>query len=233
MDTNELYETFREEVVDTARPYLWKPKEVWRYARDAHRMFWRLVGGIPDFTGSACFINCPQNVQEVKLHPSILKITSAYRMSDMQPVDVINYTDIPVFTEVDYGRQAAIFFDTTPGLIKYLVIGQEYDTGRLLQIPMFSDQLQLSIYRLPMTIISGPDQAIYETKEEHHIHLIDWMKHLAYKKQDAETYDKEKSSSSETRFREYCEFVKKEWERKKTKPRTVRYGGIGGNGVRW
>ena len=43
MNSTGLYDTFRSDVVDTARPYLWTDDDVWRYAADAHRMFIRPV----------------------------------------------------------------------------------------------------------------------------------------------------------------------------------------------
>lgn len=52
------------------------------------------------------------------------------------------------------------------------------------------------------------------------------MKHRAYMKQDAETFDRTKADEFEQRFNTYCEQVKREERRKGFKVRSVAYGGI-------
>lgn len=226
MNTNELYDAFRSDVVDTARPYLWSDVEAYRYMADAHRMFVRLTGGIADFTSDACSVTCPANERDVTLHPSVLRVLSAERQSDSMPVKVINFTDMPVITEVDYGRQRQIYNDTTPGPIKYLLIGKQRGIARVVHVPTEEETLLMSIYRMPLLVADGPDKEIVEVDEEHHIHLLDWMEHMAYKKQDAETFNRAKSDEKGAAFQSYCDQVKREWERYKHKTRVVRYGGI-------
>jgi len=65
-----------------------------------------------------------------------------------------------------------------------------------------------------------------EIQDEHHLHLLSWMKYHAYNKQDSETFDRTKAQEAEARFRAYCTQVKAEWERYKHKTRVVRYGGV-------
>jgi len=55
---------------------------------------------------------------------------------------------------------------------------------------------------------------------------MDWMFHLAYSKQDVDTHDEKKAAKYEKDFVDYCERVWKENERKRHKPRTVKYGGL-------
>lgn len=227
MDTNELYDAYRNDVVDTARPYLWLDEEVWRYMADAHRMYFRLLGGIADFlTDEVCRVECPAGQAIVELHPSVLRVMQARRLSDNAPVTVVNQTDLPLLTEVDYGRQREIFMDDRPGPVKYMVTGMKRSVARLVMTPQVDEQLALTVYRTPIDIADGPDKELTELDEEHHIHLLDWMKHLAYKKQDAETFDRAKSEECGANFRAYVAQCKAEWERYKHKTRVVEYGGL-------
>ena len=56
--------------------------------------------------------------------------------------------------------------------------------GRLYPIPTADDTLNLKVFRLPCT--SG-DCVSLEIAEEHHLHLLKWMKGLAYEHADAES----------------------------------------------
>ena len=52
------------------------------------------------------------------------------------------------------------------------------------------------------------------------------MKHLAFSKQDAETFDRGKADECEGRFRAYCHAALKEQERARRNSGTVVYGGL-------
>ena len=98
---------------------------------------------------------------------------------------------------------------------------------RAVQVPRGFDVADAHIYRLPLTVISGDGQEITDVDEEHHLRLVEWMKYLAYGKNDADTFNPRGSAEAEQRFRAYCAQVKAEWERYKTKPvRVVSYGGL-------
>lgn len=226
MNKDELYDAFRSDVVDTARPYLWTDEEVYRYMADAHRMFVRLTGGIADVTSDACTVTMTAGERYAELHPSILRIMTAYRDSDKGDITVINQTDVPSLQESDYGLRTALRMSNTQGQVRYMVIGQQRNKAQLILIPDVDDTAYLSIYRLPLSIVGEDNDEITEVDEEHHIHLLDWMKRMAHRKQDSETFDKGRSEKFEQDFRNYCSFVKAEWERYKHKTRVVAYGGL-------
>ena len=52
------------------------------------------------------------------------------------------------------------------------------------------------------------------------------MKHRAYGKQDAETFDRGKSEAFKAAFEAYCESARMEYDKYKAKVRVVSYGGI-------
>lgn len=228
MNSDELLEAFRADIVDAAKPYLWSDKEAFRYMADAHRMFARLVGGFADNkTDDVCLVPVTTGVQEVTLHPTVLRVMSARMVSNNAPVKVINETDVPRIVTQDYGRTIDLFANPRPGDIIYLLIGQVRGTAKVFQIPEQDDQIRLSVYRLPLEIADGRGKEITDIDEEHHYHLIRWMEHLAYLKQDAEVFNKSKADEAEAMFRDYCAQVRAEWERYMHKTRVVQYGGIG------
>lgn len=226
MNAGELYDTFRSNVVDTAKPYLWKDVEVYQYMDAAYKAFVRLTGGIADFTSDACAIDVVTGEPLVDLHPSVLRVMSATKRSDSQPLEIINSTDVGRMRSVDYGQIKRLVLDNKQGPIRYFLIGMQRGKARLIQSPLEPDTIDLHIYRLPLDSVIDDTHPLNEVDADHHIYLLDWMKHLAYNKHDADTYDPNKSEVSRVRFETYCAKMKAEWERYKHKSRSVVYGGL-------
>lgn len=228
INSQELFDTFREDIVDVALPYLWTNAEVVRYADAAYRMFVRLTGGIPDFTSDATRIAITTGEDVVEYDTSILRIKEASLASDASDVAVINHPDARnLFSDyTEYGQYTSLSRKNTPGRVRYIVTGMERHKAKLIQIPEVDDELQLVIYRLPLNHIVDGAYTLSEVDEDHHLYLLDWMKHLAYAKQDAETFDKVKSKEFGDKFSNYCLLSKAEWEREKHKTRVVEYGGL-------
>ena len=226
MDSTGLYDAFRQDVVDVASPYLWSDDEVWRYAGDAQRQFVRLTGGVADVLSTACAIVITGGEPWGDLHPSVLRVMSLTRRSDNKPIEVINATDLGKMRSSDYGQIKSLVMDSLTGPVRYAVHGMQRGKLRWVQVPEVDDIADAHIYRLPLTVIDGHSQEIEDISEEHHISLIEWMKHLAYGKKDADAFDPKASANAEQKFRTYCAQVKAEWERYKHKTRVVSYGGL-------
>jgi hypothetical protein len=226
MDSSALYDAFRSDVVDTAQPQLWSDDEVWRYMNDAYFQLIRFTGGVADFLSEACEVPVVTGEALVDLHPAILRIMSVSKRSDTRPVDVINSTDVAGMRTTDYGLVKQLILDDKPGEVRYLVHGMQRGKARLVQVPTYDDYLDLHIYRLPLNTITGDGQSFSDLSDEHHLHLLDWMKHLAYKKNDAETFNPQASEAGRQNFVTYAMQMKAEFERYKHKPRSVAYGGL-------
>lgn len=226
MDSTGLYDAFRSDVVDTARPYFWSDDEVWRYTNDAYRMFVRLIGGVPDFDSDICAVSVVPGEAVADIDPNILRIMSATRRSDSNVIEIINSTDLGKMRSKDYGQTKQLVMDARTGPVRYAVLGLRKNALRWIQVPVEADTIDLVIYRLPLVTITGPDQELADVEEDHHIHLLSWMKHLAYKKHDADTFDPNASAKGEADFRAYCAFAKAEMQRYQHKTRTVTYGGL-------
>lgn len=225
MNSTELLEHFRAVAFDTVEPYLWSDDEVIRYMDDAYFQFVRMTGGISDFTSSATTISAAADEAFSDLDPSLLTVRKAYR-ADGRELQVLNAENLPVIGETDYGVPAILPMDTRTGALRGLVIGLERGKVRWTPIPAADEDVQLLVYRLPRTHITDEEQEFVDVEAQHHIRFADWMKSLAYKKMDQETYDPKRAQQCEADFRGYCDQVKREWDRYKHKPRVVAYGGI-------
>lgn len=227
-NSQELFDRFREDIVDVATPYLWTDEEVINYADDAYRMFVRLTGGIPDFTSDVTIIPLVTGEDIVDTDESILRIMTATLASTGADIEVVNVTDLPLLfqSSTDYGSLRTLSMKNMPGAVRWLVVGMQKYTAKVIQIPVVDDEINLYVYRLPLEHIVDGSHLLDDIMSDHHMHLIDWMKARAYKKQDAETFDKTKSADAELDFRTYCLQMKGEWERAKHKNRRVVYGGL-------
>lgn len=220
MDTADLYTYFRSQMKDDAVPYLWSDDDIIAYMDDAQKMFCRLTGGLADASSSMTQLaaSAADASGRIATDPRILKIRDAYRTTDGEPVEVVNYEDLPT--------KGLRLNTLLPGDTRYLIIGMEAHLA--IMLPASSDPtqvIQLVIDRLPLKDITDQGQKI-EIDAQHHQHLYLWMQHKAYLKQDSQTYDKAASDRAETAFRNYCDAAKVEKDRAKHKTRVVAYGGL-------
>lgn len=226
MNSTELVNYWRETVKDTSAPYFWSDQEAYAYAQAAYVMFTRLTDGVADFTSEACEVEVVAGEPVAELHPSILTIRQATRRSDGGAIEVVNHTDLGALRRTSYGQTIPIAMDTSVGSVTHMVIGMQRNRARLIRVPAVDDVIQLLIYRMPLDRIDTPGAELTDVDELHHMHLTDWMSHLAYMKKDADSFDPKGSEAAGKRFADYCAQVKREQERYKHKSREIAYGGI-------
>lgn len=226
MNSGELYDRFRSDVVDVEKPYLWSEDEVWGYMDAAYKLFVRDTDGIGDATSSATEVSVSAGEAFSDVHPSILKFRQAFLASTGAELNIINTQDTAKLTTSDYGVLRSLNAASQPGPVRNMIVGLERGKVRWAQVPVVDDTVNLVTYRLPLAAITGDGQG-FEIGEEHHIYLLLGMKAQAYQKQDAETFDRGRATDNEARFTAYCAKAKAEAERYKSKPvRSVVYGGI-------
>jgi hypothetical protein len=236
----DLHDYFRDQVVDAKEPFLWSNDEVYQYMDDAQNMFCRLVQGISDSSTTA-IVDIPvvASAPFVLVDPRVLKIRLATRDYDFMPLAILNFEDIILGTyqkapdfHSDYGltgRQYKI--DDTVGRTTAIISGMEPDKLRLIPISDTNFTIKLTVYREPINSITTtyattvPYPAL-EIDKEHRLHLVEWMKYHAYRKQDADAFDKTKAEEARASFMAYCDLAKKEKDTREAKYRHIRYGGI-------
>lgn len=224
MKSDELYELFRREIDDTETVFLWSEFEVWGYMNDAYRQFVRLTGGVADISSSITEIDVVADEATAVVSNKILKFREARLNSTNRKLAIVNYTDTERPT-LDYGNTATDS-DMQPGEVHSMIIGEQKGLVRWVQVPMVADTVHLSVMRLPLEKIDKDGQELVDVDEEHHEALLLWMKARAHMKQDAETFDKGRAQDFRAQFEAYCRGVVADWERHKSKPRVVKYGGI-------
>lgn len=232
MTPAQLKDLFRSDTRDEATPYLWSDAEIFVYMDDAQKMFCRKGGGIADSSSAMCAIPVQAGDTYVDYDSRILKLRDLRRASDGRNVNILNFEDLghPGSAMDDYGQTVPFGaggkkFATEPSPITGVVVGMEVNKLRLVAPAIADDTLRAIVYRLPLATITGTSTA-FEIDEQHHRHLLHWMKHLAHEKQDAETYDRGRSTEFQAKFLAYCDEAKAERERREHKYRTVAYGGI-------
>lgn len=105
------------------------------------------------------------------------------------------------------------------GAIEYLVLGGERLTAQVVPAPSSDETLILHVRRLPLKQMLESSDNLNDIGDEHQLHLLKWMKALAYRKQDAETFDMDKASANEASFVEYCDQSSYEFDQYKRKTR--------------
>lgn len=216
MDSTRLHELFRKEVFDVAEPYLWADDEVFHYANEAQRTFCRLTGGLADAsTPAVTRVQVTAGDPWAAISPLILKVRGV-NGAEGRYIDLMNYEDL---------QRAGIKLNSRTGNPETLILGMETDKVRVYPTPIVDETLELLVYRLPLKTIDDFDQKI-EIAQQHHTALLLWMKHLAYNKADAETFDKGKALEFERAFQTYCFGAQIEKGTAKHKTRVVSYGGL-------
>jgi hypothetical protein len=89
----------------------------------------------------------------------------------------------------------------TDNTVKFVIRGRKIRFSRVPNADDAGKIVYLEVYRLPDQEIRSENQS-FEIPEENHRDLIWWVLHECYKKQDADTFDQEKSDQHLLRFNE-------------------------------
>lgn len=216
MDSFGLRDEFRLDVDDNVAPYLWSDALIASYANEAQKMFCRLTNGISDSTSRVCSVAIETGEPFAPLDKSILRIRRAQRASDARPITIVNVEDMDAL---------GLRLDDQRGPVDFIILGMDENQVRWMRVPLADDEAKLTVFRMPLRDITAAKTPL-EIAEQHHRSLLLWMKHLAYGKQDSDTYNPRAADKYEADFRAYCAQAKAEQDRARSKVRTVRYGGI-------
>lgn len=225
MKARELVDLFRDDVTDTLQPYLWSEQEVYEYLNDAYFMMVRQMGGIIDATSSVTQIPIVATEQDAQIDRRILRIRQATLASNNRDIRIINAQDVGHLVDEDYGVLRRINNIDTPGEVRYMITGLEEGLVRWVKVPEVDDTAQLLVERLPLERIEQGSDEFTGLGEEHHYHLLKWVRHLAFRKPDVETFNGERANEEKEAFLDYCRLANEEKNRRRHKVRVVRYGG--------
>jgi len=213
VNVQQLLDYWRSQIVDNARPYLWSDDDALVYAAEAERQFCRLTEGISDAsTPEVVTVSVSEGDIFADVHPSILTFRQAVLESTGYPLAIKNHTEITKW-------------DNAAGSVTAMIVGLEQNRVRWNYTPTVDDEVTLLVFRLPLEDTLTVSSEL-EIEVRHHASLTHWMSHLAYLKQDTETFDKQASDRAKGNFLQYCEQVAGEQRRYRQKPRSIAYGGI-------
>lgn len=248
MTPKQLHDYFKAQIADVVDPELWSSDETYAYMDEAHKMFVRLIGGIPETENEdLCQVTFTAEEAFADLSPLVLEIRDASRVADGVQIDVFDIQDFKsgfahlVRRDDDYylydgviGRGPSIKWRTrTSAQIKALITGIQ--RNRIRSYPILAEGaedlvVQLDIYRLPTTTITkanSGDANQFQIDDIHHRYLTYWMQFLAFSKHDADAYNKAHATLYEEKFINYCEkLVLHEEQKRKRRPMTIAYGGL-------
>jgi len=176
-------------------------------------------------------------VTGVLANPGILTITNANRILRIRraklalqsrplTLKTVDQVDRNGILGDDYGLRNAFNWETSVGSPYVLITDWDRNTVRLVPHPSSNDTLALSVYRKPLTTIVQGATSFEVIEEEHHRTLALWMKHLAYLKQDADTFDDKLSNTFATEFFSEVSKVRRDSRRQHLVAGTTKYGGL-------
>lgn len=217
MTSSELAALYRTEMWDTVEPYFLGDSALYAYINDAQLQFCRQTEGIEDSrTAGVTQLAVTPGTEWYALSPLVLKVRGAHRGDDGRMVRM---------AEAEKTSAYDIKFDGRAGPLRYLVSGLDKGHLRAWPIPTETLTINLRVFRLPLTSITGPNQAL-EIDPQHHMHLLLWVKHLAYGTHNAEVFDPRKSEEFAAKFAAYCRTARVEQGRARHSAGAVLYGGI-------
>jgi len=217
VNSTDAIAVFREEMNDEAEPFLWSTPLLCRYLDEAQKNFCRWTEGIEDATtDDITKLTITAGTDWYTMDPRVLKIREVVNALTGRPYKTHN---------MEEAAERGVFFNGRPGALEAFVTGLERNKLRAWPLPNAALEVRLRVFRLPMSSISDEDQEL-EIDEQHHMALLMWMKHRAYGKEDAETFDRSKRDDFEERFRRYCAEAKAEQVRRRHQAGTVQYGGL-------
>jgi len=156
------------------------------------------VSAVIEATRTVCRLPLRADVHTYKLHPKTLMVMRArpeslnypLRQKTLWALDAdITIVDYDIGT-VDF--DSLWYYDSWETLPSGYVFSYIEDNGfiKLIAPPDTSDVLWMVVQRLPKIELAVGDTALSpEIPAVYHADLVDWILHLAYRKQDAETMD--------------------------------------------
>lgn len=218
MLTSDIVQQFRFEMADNKTPYLWSDQELYPFLDDAQNRFTRETDGIPDSrTVSVTQLAVTPSTDWYTTDPSILNIRSCYRADTGR--------EIKLLTADQAMERRLQFLASKSGNVRFLVLGLDQHDARVWPFPNETVTLNLSVFRMPLTVITDAGTQTPEIDAQHHTYLLLWMKYRAYNKQDTETYDRLKAAEMKSDFLAYCAKAKMEQGRARRAQGTVAYAG--------
>lgn len=200
MTLAELIRLFRREADDLKTPQLWSDEELIEYANDGQEQACRRAKLLLDSeTASICRLGFTAGDSPVlTLSPLIIDVRRAAWVGRTIPL----VPRLMARMDEEYPGWES---HTAPLEPSIYVTDVQTRAIRLYRTPLVSGVVALQVFRLPLDKMTEdgdePSIPVYAQRG-----LVEWMLYMAYKKQDADTFDARKSNDAYNLFvREYGE----------------------------
>lgn len=210
--TDDLAKIFRSEVDDpialTVAPLdadrLWKDADVYQYMTEAGDAVARFVDGIYKILQ----LPLTAGVQLVPLPKHVLHVREARLVTAQLRLKPLNINEAANMAGDDYGIRVQNQFWTMTGVPRYFV--RDYDRRGILlaPIPTSADTIEMQCTGTLGAPLQAGMMLPFAEAPDLRLMLL-YMKYLAYRKHDAETYDRELSDSFKKQF-DYDAMMRKE-----------------------
>lgn len=190
MNLRNFIDDFRRDVRDLGKPPMWTDPEIIDFVNQAEDEACRRAGLLVDSSSGVTEISVSAGDYAVDLDASVIYV----RRVRVQGGQVLQPR---VSRSMD--EDAPGWEDALPG--NPVVFVPDWESGKLRIWPPFSAAatLRLTVVRTPLNeMIEDDDEP--EIPRRYHKSLLDWVKFLAYQKQDADTMDLVKAAKFEERF---------------------------------
>ena len=227
-----LVEDFRREVDDPLIPgeaapdapdrdSLWKSGEILGYINEAQREVarhtWLLRGSVTlDVVADDPLVEAPEDLMVPR---------RARLLQSRVVLGVRNLNEMSMDHLEDYGRQGLSTWEEARGRPRFVCFDDAADEIRLVPEPTEDDTLELKYFRWPAEV-QRETGTLDVRRPEYKRALLCWMKHLAYRKQDADALDLQRSDMFERDFEMEISKVYGEVRRRTRRAGNVRYGGL-------
>jgi hypothetical protein len=185
MNLGQLKATARSRADDQQTNYLWSDEEWTEYANDAQNQACRRARLIIDSTTTAITqLSMASGDVTASLDERILFIKRAKVSSVSNPLGRASFKDLD---------ERLPGWEDATGIPQAYVPDMDTDKFRPYPTPDSAITVNLTVVRLPLEDMAN-DTDEPEINKRYHLHLVDWMLHRAYSKQDSETVDMAKAN---------------------------------------
>lgn len=199
MNSLDIATEFRSEMRDEQSPYLWSDNDVLRYMNEAIRQICLKAWGLAD----EMTVTFPANSQTpVLVSKRVLRFNAAFG-PDGRRLEFRSVAESPDM----YLRSAG----------KLCALVQDVEEHKLVPYPApnTDTDVRFQVYRLPLEDLKAINVfEEIELSDESRIGIVHYMRHLAFLKTDAETYDRGKADDFLGLFDRFADEYRRERERR-------------------
>jgi hypothetical protein len=217
-DTPEqMLKEFRVRTGDNIAPYFWSDREIFSYMSEGESVVAQRTLCIQDMSTDAARYEVFAGEADIAIFPSILRIRGAVWVENGQEC----YLEID---SLDAAIAQGVRLFSTSGRPRVLYTGST--NARLYPTPETAGELRLVIYRLPLSELECGKR--FEVPHQLRPAIMEWMKFLAFKKNDAETFNRETSEQSLNAFEYLIDGYTTSESQRRNGPQNIStgYGGL-------